>query len=63
MKARRLNSEHNDARLIDEALSALLAQHRRAEVDASYAAYDAVPLDEPDEWGDLASFGEAVSSS
>jgi hypothetical protein len=26
------------------------------EIDASYAAYDEHPLDEPDEWGDLASW-------
>ena len=36
---------------------------RTAEVDASYAAYDAHPLDEPDEWGDLASFRRAVGAS
>jgi len=40
--------------LLDEALSALLASHRIAETDAAYAAYYRVPLDEPDEWGDLA---------
>ena len=46
-----------DAELIDEALAALLARQRSAEIDASYAAaYEAHPLDEPDEWGDLASF-------
>lgn len=50
-----------DAVLIDEALTALLARHRRAEVDASYAAYDQHPIDEPDEWGDLASFRRAVN--
>ena len=30
---------------------------------ASYAAYDEHPLEEPDEWGDLASFRRAVASS
>ncbi len=49
--------------LIDEALQALLVRHRAAEVDASYAAYDAHPLDEPDEWGDLASFRQAAARS
>lgn len=39
---------------VDHAL--VLAQHCRAEVDRAYAAYDEHPLDEPDEWGDLASF-------
>lgn len=37
-----------DAALVDEALAALLARHCAAEVDASYVAYDACPLDEPD---------------
>jgi post-segregation antitoxin (ccd killing protein) len=45
-----------DSALVDEALAALLARCRAAEIDAAYAAYDAHPLDEPDEWGDLASF-------
>ena len=49
--------------LIDEALKALLSRHRVAELDASYAAYDAYPLDEPDEWGDLASFRSAAAAS
>ena len=49
--------------MIDDALAALLAWHRAAEVDASYAAYDEHPLDEPDEWGDLASFRRAAAAS
>ncbi len=49
--ARRLRSGQTDAALLDEALAALLARHRSAEVDASYAAYDQHPADEPDEWG------------
>ncbi len=52
-----------DSVLIDEALGALLARHRAAEVDASYAAYDTHPPDEPDAWGDLASFRRAVAAS
>lgn len=52
-----------DAALIDEALRALLARQRSAEVDASYAAYDAHPLDEPDAWGDLASWRRAAGAS
>ena len=62
-QARRLRSNVTDAALVDEALAALLARHRAAEVDASYAAYDEHPLSEPDEWGDLASFREAAASS
>jgi hypothetical protein len=62
-KARRLRRGRSDAALIDEALDALVARHRAAEIDASYKAYDAHPLDEPDEWGDLASFREAAAAS
>ncbi|CAN5216723.1 hypothetical protein BH24ACT23_BH24ACT23_01100 [soil metagenome] len=61
--ARRLRAELNDAALIDEALSAILARERAAEVDASYAAYDEHPLDGQDEWGDLASFRSAAGQS
>lgn len=61
--ARRLRSGVTDAALIDAALEAFLARHRAAEVDASYAAYDEHPLDEPDEWGDLASFRQAAATS
>ena len=61
--ARRVRSGVTDAALIDEALAALLARHRAAELDASYAAYDEHPLDEPDEWGDLASFRRAAAAS
>jgi len=61
--ARRLRSESNDSALLDEALAALVAQHRAAQIDAAYTAYDVHPIDEPDEWGDLASFREAAGSS
>lgn len=61
--ARRLRSGLNDASLLDEALAALLAKHRATEIDAAYEAYDQVPVDAPDEWGDLASFREAAASS
>jgi hypothetical protein len=53
----------NDAALLDAALKALVARYRAAEIDAAYAAYDERPLDEPDEWGDLASFRDAASTS
>jgi hypothetical protein len=52
-----------DAALIDAALQAFLARHRAHEVDERYRAYDAHSLDEPDAWGDLASFREAAGSS
>lgn len=61
--ARDVRTGITDAALIDEALGALLARHRSAEVDASYAAYDKHPIDEPDEWGDLASWRRAAGES
>jgi hypothetical protein len=61
--ARRARSELADSALIDEALAALVARHRSAEVDASYAAYDRDALDAREEWGDLASFRRAAGAS
>ncbi len=61
--ARRVSGGQTDAVLIDAALRALLLRHRAVELDAEYTAYDAHPLDEPDEWGDLASFRVAAASS
>ena len=61
--ARRACADLADSALIDEALTSLLALRREAEVDAAYGAYDTHPLDEPDEWGDLASFRTAAGSS
>lgn len=61
-RARALRSESNDSTLIDEALAGLL--HRSAEMDAAYAvAYAAHPLDEADEWGDLASFRSGAAAT
>jgi len=62
-RARRARSKLTDSALIDEALGALLARNRAAELDAAYAAYDRVPLDAGDEWGDLASFRRAAGAS
>ena len=62
-QAREATGAVTDAALFDQALDALLAQRRRAEIDASYSAYDEQPLDEPDEWGDLASFRAAAAAS
>ena len=48
--------------LFASVVPALLSQYRAAEIDEAYAAaYAAHPIDEPDDWGDLASFGEAAS--
>jgi post-segregation antitoxin (ccd killing protein) len=62
-RARQARSGLADSALIDEALAALLARRRAAEIDAAYAAYDAHPLDESDEWGDLAAFRTAAGAS
>jgi hypothetical protein len=63
-RARGLRAGATDAALLDEALAALLARDRAAEIDAAYAAaYDAHPPDEPDEWGDLASFRAAAGAT
>ena len=62
-QARELRSGATDASLLDEALAALLRHHRSGKIDADYAAYDEHPLDEADEWGDLASFREAAAAS
>jgi len=61
--ARSLRADLTDAALLDEALAALRARHRSVEVDAAYPAYDRLPLDEPDEWGYLASFRSVAGSS
>jgi hypothetical protein len=61
--ARRTRSGLADSALIDEALGALLARNRAVEIDAAYGAYDRVPLNADDEWGDLASFRTAAGAS
>lgn len=62
-EARRARDGVNDATLFDEALTALISRHRSARYDEAYAAYDEHPIDEPDEWGDLASFRAAAGST
>ena len=62
-EAREMLSPANDASVLEAALRALLEQHREAQIDAAYAAYDRHPLDEPDEWGDLASWRAAVAAT
>ena len=62
-QARSLRNGATDAALLDEALAALLGRYRAAELDAAYAAYDAHPADEADEWGDLASFRSAAGAA
>ena len=52
-----------DAALLDQALAALMDRHRASEIDTAYTVYDEHPLQEPDAWGDLASFREAAAAS
>lgn len=61
--ARQRRPGGTDAALIDAALTALLAAHRAGEIDDAYRAYDDQPLDQPDEWGDLASWRAAAGAS
>jgi post-segregation antitoxin (ccd killing protein) len=62
-QARGVRAGVPDSALVDDALTALLARHRAAQVDAAYASYDDHPLGEDDEWGDLASFRAAAAAS
>lgn len=61
--ARRLRKDVNDAKLLDEALGALVAINRAGEIDAAYAAYDDSPIDEEDEWGNLNAFRIRAATS
>ncbi len=63
-RARSLRGGVTDAALLDEALAALLTTHRAAAINAAYVeAYETQPLDQPDEWGDLASFRQAAAAT
>jgi len=62
-QARAARQGLNDAALIDEALGALLAGNRRAEIDATYRAYDEKPITSVDEWGDLDAWRRSAGSS
>jgi len=63
-EARRVHAGTTDAELVEEALTALLRRYRSAEIDAAYAtAYQDHPLEDHDEWGDLASFRSAAAAT
>ena len=59
-QARRKLKGATDSKVIEEALKMLLNHYRNAEIDASYDAYDRIPLSAPDAWGDLESWHEAA---
>ncbi len=63
MQARHSCAGAADSVVVDAALRALIARHRADRIDLAYAAYDEFPLDEPDAWGDLQLFREAVARS
>ena len=50
-----------DAELQDEAVLTLSQRPSQSEIDESYRAYERHPINEPDAWGDLASWREAVA--
>jgi len=60
LEAARAGRELRQSELVEEALRALVARDRAREIDDRYEAYDAHPLDEPDEWGDLESWHSAA---
>jgi hypothetical protein len=62
-RARTALAGQPDAVVIDAALRSLMLRYRSAEIDAAYAAYDDHPLDEADEWGNLASFRDAAAAT
>lgn len=63
-EAREVFAGNTDSSLVEAALAAYLAAHRRSVIDAQYErAYSDHPFDEPDEWGDLASFIDAAGQS
>lgn len=47
-RARGLRAGAADSALLDEALAALVARHRNAEIDDAYRTYDDHPIDQAD---------------
>lgn len=55
--AREVSAGSTDASLVEAALEALLREHHNSRIDEQYAqAYQQVPVQSPDAWGDLAAF-------
>ncbi|WP_203568059.1 hypothetical protein [Aestuariimicrobium ganziense] len=57
-QARECAGTPSDPELLDQALAALIAQSEKSDPDVR--AWQDNPLDAPDAWGDLASWGRAV---
>ena len=62
-RARDVLPDFDDASLFDRALAVVGVVYRAIEVDRSYEAYDNLPLDTEDEWGNPADFLDAVGSA
>lgn len=63
-QARAAHGPGTDASVLEAALTAYLASQRAAEIDRAYhAAYARHPLEEADEWGDLASWHAAMDAA
>ena len=61
-EARACCAPAKDASVMQQALEALIAAHRAADFDRRIdIAYRDVPIETPDEWGDLESFLEAAT--
>lgn len=63
-QARQARPGDNDSSVVEASLSALLAAHRRAEVDAAYSrAWRERPVGERDAWGDPEEFARAAAAT
>jgi hypothetical protein len=62
-EARRVRAGSTDAALIHQAHEPHHNRPPPPEIDAAYAAYDEHPFDEPDAWGDLASWSDAAGAT
>lgn len=61
-RARKAHAGRTAASLVEEALEALLRNHRAAEVDEAYArGYRGTLVETTDEWGDLTTFLDAAA--
>ncbi|OLT16819.1 antitoxin MazE5 [Serinicoccus sp. CUA-874] len=63
-RARALGTGTTESSLVERALTALLREHRAAQIDREYAeGYARLPADVADEWGDVPAFLDAASRS
>ena len=61
-EARACCGQAKDASVLEQALTALVTAHRAAEIDQRIdIAYRELPIEQPDDWGDLDSFLDAAT--